>query len=555
MKSRYNFLIKEPFFLRILSLRNIASAYHKKHPWRFSLIIVGVLSSGVGLYFSILGGFWFFNSLGGLGTIILKKVFYILFFILFFMLALSFGIVFYTCSFRSRETEFLFLTPLNLEKLIGNKFWEAVLISSWIPFAGMMIFLAAYSWINHLGWGFVFFSGFYLLPFLILSVCSGYFITLLALRFLDLKKIAWIGFFSFIGGIIFIFSRKDTFFNKEAFFSLSESLRFLKFSRFWFFPSYWVARGLNLLEEERFSSSFLFLVNLWSLGLLSLGYVDIVGKRLFPFCFYKYYFRSSKKIYRKGLIDKIVRRLAISEDFKAFYLKDIKLFLREPLQWIQFSIFLGLLFFYFLNLRKFSYHLFSPLWKNMLVFLNTFSVLCIISGLSIRFVFPQWSLEGKNFWILRLSPVSLKKIFNEKLWVFLIPFLFVCAGLIFISNYMLEIQGFIFYSTFFIVFVVCFVSLSLSLGLGAFFADFQVQHYLKSTETLGGFITLVVSFGYTVMSMFIFSLLEYLCQRKVFIIEKRLILSGYLIIWGILSFLSSILIRNRGLKRLEEKEP
>ena len=92
--------------VKFLSLGNNLAAFMREHKARFYLtvFIAGVFVFG--LYYALLEGFLFLNSLGGLGVLILNRLFYIIFCILFFMVALSCGILFFHISFRSRQTGF-----------------------------------------------------------------------------------------------------------------------------------------------------------------------------------------------------------------------------------------------------------------------------------------------------------------------------------------------------------------------------------------------------------------------------------------------------------------
>jgi ABC-2 type transport system permease protein len=75
-------------------------------------------------------------------------------------------------------------------------------------------------------------------------------------------------------------------------------------------------------------------------------------------------------------------------------LKDVRLFWRDPAQWIQFMIFFGLLCIYVLNLRNVAFNFQNPFWETMISYLNLAASALTLSTLTTRFVFPQFSLEG-----------------------------------------------------------------------------------------------------------------------------------------------------------------
>ena len=98
-------------------------------------------------------------------------------------------------------------------------------------------------------------------------------------------------------------------------------------------------------------------------------------------------------------------------------LKDVRLFWRDPAQWIQFMIFFGLLCIYVLNLRNVAFNFQNPFWETMISYLNLAASALTLSTLTTRFVFPQFSLEGRRLWILGLAPVGLAPVLLQKFWL------------------------------------------------------------------------------------------------------------------------------------------
>ena len=126
--------------------------------------------------------------------------------------------------------------------------------------------------------------------------------------------------------------------------------------------------------------------------------------------------RSSRK--RAGLLflDSMVHRLFffLPHPVRLLILKDLRTFLRDPAQWSQFLIFFGLLAFYFLNIPRLGYGAQSPYWRNLVSFLNLSVTALILSTFTSRFIFPLLSLEGRNFWVLGLLPLSRDQILWAK---------------------------------------------------------------------------------------------------------------------------------------------
>ena len=537
---------------RLSSIKNRISLLINLSPRKFVYGLIFILTSIAGIYFAIYAGLNFIVSLGGLGSIIIKKIIFILFFMLFFLVGVSFGVLFYGLSFKSKEAQFLLSLPVPRGEILSFKFIEAAVFASWIPFLGIFFFFLAYSNIGNAGTSLAFVSLFFSAPFFIISCCFGYLLTLFIVRHFNLKRILYTA-----GSILFfIFIFYSNFFipheREDIFYYLSEDVAFLKFSRMWFLPFSWPGYGIIAFEDYDFKKSFLYLANLWSLALLCLTFVSSPGKT-FISIYHRQFTGQGKKSKTRDYLTLVFSMFGLPACLRSFIVKDIKLFAREPSLWLQFLVFFGILFFYFLNLRNFSYHLLEPMWRNLLTFLNTFSILCIVSAMSIRFVFPQWSLEGRNFWILKLAPVSLKKIFLEKFLLTATALSLISLFLISLSNLMLRITPSFFLFTLFIILLSTITLVSISLGLGGYFVNLKDEYYLKAVESLGGFITIVISFGYTFLTISVFSFLTHL-----YFIGKlpqfKTVLIVAVILWSILSILVSLISLVSGLTKLHQKE-
>jgi ABC-2 type transport system permease protein len=544
--------MKELFLERFLSLKNRLYFSWRKSPRKFFVVVTFIVATLGGVYLAIWEGLDFIVSLGGLGTVIVKKIIFILFFILFFMVATSFGVLFYGVGFKSRETGFLLTLPVREEEIVFYKFIEAMVLATWIPFLGLSLFFLAYAQVGRTNALLPLVSLLYTTPFLVISCFFGYLGVLFITRFFNLKKFFLIMVVFLSLGYLF-YSHQFKPYQEGLLYFLSEEIAFLRLSKTWFLPFSWPGHGLIYFEDYEFRKSLIYLANLWSLSLFLLLYIHSF-KKVFMRIYYHQFSLIHKKLDTKDYLDLIISKVKILPRYmRTFFIKDIKLFLREPSLWLQFLVFFGILFFYFLNLRRLSYHLLGVIWKNLLTFLNTFSILCIVSAMSTRFVFPQWSLEGRNFWILKLTPVSLRKIFREKFILSFTGLFIISELLISVSNYMLKVEDIFFNITLFILFISTFTMVSISLGLGAYFADFKQEYYLKAVESLGGFVTLVTNFGYAFLTVFLFGTITHLYfSGKLANFDG--ILRMAIILWTILSLGISLFISWWGLRNLEGKE-
>src|SRR5207249_2179640 len=99
---------------------------------------------------------------------------------------------------------------------------------------------------------------------------------------------------------------------------------------------------------------------------------------------------------------------------------------RSVLQWaegalVAASFFVLMLFsllaVYIFNLRHFSQQLNNPFWTHLVSFLNLGACSLNLATLTTRFVYPQFSLEGKRLWVVGMAPLGLVKIVKTKYWL------------------------------------------------------------------------------------------------------------------------------------------
>jgi ABC-2 type transport system permease protein len=213
--------------------------------------------------------------------------------------------------------------------------------------------------------------------------------------------------------------------------------------------------------------------------------------------------RSSRRRAQIGILDPIFHRcfFFLSRTIRLLILKDLRSFLRDPAQWSQFLIFFGLLAFYFLNIRRLSYDLQSPYWRNLVSFLNLAVTALLLSTFTSRFIFPLLSLEGRNFWVLGLLPLRRDQILWGKFAFSAGISLVATESLVLLSDLMLRMSPLIITLHLGMVAVLCLGLSGISVGLGARLPNLRESDPSKIAAGFGGTLNLLVSL------IFIFSII------------------------------------------------
>lgn len=181
--------------------------------------------------------------------------------------------------------------------------------------------------------------------------------------------------------------------------------------------------------------------------------------------------------------------------------QDARMFWRDTTQWGQSVMLFGLLGVYIINLRHFSQQITHPFWTDLISYLNLGACALNLATITTRFVYPQFSLEGKRLWIVGLAPLGLAGVLKTKLDLALTTALALTLSLIWLSCRMLELSAArTVYFAVAIAVMACTLT-ALAVGLGALYPNFKEENPGKIVSGFGGTFCLVLSFVYILGSV------------------------------------------------------
>ncbi len=473
-----------------------------------SLIVTGLIVGGYRLF--LMGGQFLLRQ-GELGEVFLDRLFYLGWSIIFYLLVLSNLITGFSTFYRSPEVAFLMTMPLENVQIFRVKFIENLIYSSWaLLILGIPLTLAygELQGLSFIQYGVVFFAG--ILPFLFISTVSASLILILLVslsRFLKMRTLFFLLGLVFTGlfYLYFSFSQQDTMLGGGLgnFRALGRYLSNLSSTPFPFIPSYWLSElfqgSQSLAWTERLFFAGLFL----STALLGWELISGIAD--------KFYFRTYQIMEGQGLKNKFKPMSSIftfswpgmRSATKALISKDLVQFLRTPQQWVQFLLMGFFIAVYLINLSRGKIHFgdLAPFWRTTIYVFNFGFTGFILAALTARFVYPMVSMEGQSLWMIQVAPVSMKRLFIEKFW-FAFFVLFTMTEIVALtSNYFLG-QGMeisILASGFMLLTSLALISLSL--GLGAVYAQFNETNPMKISSGYGGIIAVVLSLIYVALSV------------------------------------------------------
>jgi hypothetical protein len=143
----------------------------------------------------------------------------------------------------------------------------------------------------------------------------------------------------------------------------------------------------------------------------------------------------------------------------------------------------------------------SPFWINLVAFLNLGACSLNLATLTTRFVFPQFSLEGRRLWIVGMSPMGLARIVKVKYWLASFASLLATLSLITLSCWLLKMtwDRTAFFGV--VVTVMTFALNGLAIGLGVLYPNLKEMNSSKIVSGFGGTLCLVLSSVYVLAAV------------------------------------------------------
>ena len=492
--------------LRWRIARNLARSVLSGSRLRIVMIAFCSAVFWTGLFGLFFKGFQFVSIYLDLANTIVEYIFSMFFLSLLAMLFFSTGILTYTGLFQSREAAYLLTTPASADRIFAYKFFEAIGFSSW----GFLLLgspmMVAYGITVQAGPAFYGIFFLYLLAFVMVPGGLGAVAAILVANFFPRRhksvlaaSLAVLAVFSLTTGIQAVRTPGDALSSDW----LGGLLQKLEWSQNPLWPSHWAAAGLLASARGDWSTGLFYLEVLSAHAGLAYLVAATVARDLYRSGYSRVQGeRSSRRHSGFYLLDSAFHRVFffLPRPIRLLILKDLRTFRRDPAQWSQFLIFFGLLAFYFVNIRRLSYDVQSPYWRNLVSFLNLGVTALILSTFTSRFIFPLLSLEGRNFWVLGLLPLKREAILWGKFAFASGISLVATEVLVVLSDLMLRMHPAMLALHMGMVAVLCLGLSGISVGLGARLPNLRESDPSRIAAGFGGTLNLLVSL------VFIFSI-------------------------------------------------
>ncbi|MBI3876495.1 MAG: hypothetical protein HY300_11185, partial [Verrucomicrobia bacterium] len=291
-----------------------------------------------------------------------------------------------------------------------------------------------------------------------------------------------------------------------------------RFAQYPLLPSYWLSASVQQWAEGALLAASFFMLVLLShtlffgflaftrMGHLFYDAASVVQSRGSVFGQWEWFrnWRDHRRAfeYAPGFVEKAFSLARFAPpDVRALLVKDVRMFWRDTTQWGQSLMLFGLLGAYVINLRHFTQQLTNPFWVHLVSYLNLAACSLNLATLTTRFVYPQFSLEGKRLWIVGLAPLGLVRVLKAKFVLATGGSLIVTLGLVWLSCEMLRmpLERTLYFAG--AITVMTFALNGLAVGLGALYPNFKEDNPSKIVSGFGGTFCLVLSFLYIICSV------------------------------------------------------
>lgn len=490
---------------RFWSFRNRGGLGRRKR-----LFLIGVigLTFWIGIFAIFYRVLTYFQGVEGFGDILAAKLLSMALVTFFAILIFSSVLTFLSKLYLSGDLVLIHSMPVSSEKIFLARWIESTVDSSWMVFV--------YSLPIFLSYGIVYEAApvFYVTVIItILSLCiiaSGISATLVmpAAALLPAGRIRTI--FVFLGSIMFLtlylafrLMRPERLVNPDTFMSVAFYLNTLKPSGSPWLPTTWSFDSIYGALSGSGEQTLFHLALSWSFAITMIFFVTWLSKviyftglskgqtahvRLVPF-----HSRSDKQRRFRRFLN------LFSGPARAFLVKEIKVFFRDRTQWPQIFLVVTLIAVYLYNFSVLPLER-SPLetlyLQNILSFLNMGLTAFVLTAIAARFVFPAVSIEGNAFWIVESAPVPIGTFLWVKFFIYLFPLLVLSEILIIATNTLLQVTPFMMALSVITTFCMVPGIVSMGVGLGAIYPDFQSENPAQSVTSFGGLVFMILSAGF-----------------------------------------------------------
>ena len=441
----------------------------------------------------------YFRSVDEIGNLMAGKVLGVILLAFLSILLLSNIITALSTFFLARDLDLLVAAPVGSVRLYLTKLAETVVHSSWMVALLSLPIFTAYGIVYSGGLLFPFVALAAFIPYLLLPAVVGTAVTLVLVNVFPARRTRELLGLVASGAVIIVvvslrFMRPEQLAKPEGFRNLVDYLAVLRTPTGPWLPSEWTASMvMNWLLRVADPWP---IAKLWGAAAVAVALGALLHRQLYSFGFSKAQEGAERKVRRplRGPVSRLLRSQSPSK--REFILKDLRLFFRDNTQWSQLILLAVLLMVYLFNIQALPLHSGERVpfrLVTMISFLNIGLAGFVLAAVAARFIFPGISLEGRQMWLLRSSPLDPRSMLWSKYWIGTVPLLVLALLITLFTNWLLHASAFM--TTVAVVTIVLYTlaASALALSFGAIYPQFGTENAAQIPTSFGGLVYMMSS--------------------------------------------------------------
>jgi len=532
------------------------------------MILIGLVF-WIGLFILSSRVLFYFQSIDVIGDLLAHYLLEMLLLIFFSLLIFSHIINGLSLLYLSNDLELYHSVPADLDEVFLSRFFLTMLESSWMVMVFGFPILMAFAYVYHPSlWFYInlVHSGLALIIITAgLATLFDMFLVCIfpAHRTRDIVMLLVILVLIALY-LMFRLLQPERLVDPDAFFSIVQYLNALEGPKSPYLPTRWVSEVLWSNLRGFNPESFVFkMIMLWSTA-LSLIYINLWTARSLYFIGFSKSQEAKRRRSRYKMVDRALNLVnrPLGQDTTVMIAKDIRIFFRDNSQWSQLLLLGALIIVYLYNFSVLPLTR-SPVklefLQNELAFLNMGLAGFVLSAISVRFVFSSVSSEGNAFWIIKSSPIALKKLLWIKYVLYILPMAVLGEILIIATNYLLNVTPLMMMISSLTILLAVSGIVSLGIGLGAIYPKFRHQNIAEVATGFGGLLYMIVCAVFLGLVILLEAVPVYMLfmadlrGRNITILEWIFISFSFVLVL-IIMIVSTYIPMRMGVKALEEYE-
>ena len=452
----------------------------------------------------IFGGLYrvlrYFHGVAEIGLLLAGKLLGLVLLSFLAILLLSNIITALSSFFLAKDLDLLASSPVDWLDLYLAKLGETMVHSSWMVALMAVPIFAAYGVVYDGGWLFAPYVIFVFFPLMVIPAVIGSAVTLTLVNVFPAKRTRDIlSFMTILAAAVLVglfrLIRPEQLAQPEGFRSLLDFITLLRTPTSPLLPSEWATSSFMGFLVGPFDILPIFMLWSTAASLVVLG--ALLHRALYATGFTKA--QEGAERFVKGwvwraMLDPLFKPLAVAK--REFIIKDLKLFFRDTTQWSQLILLGVLVVIYLFNISA------LPLFRgeqvpfflvSVISFLNLGLAGFVLASIAARFIFPSISLEGRQMWLLRSSPLDLRALLWSKYWIGTVPLLIIALVITVFTNIILHATPFMMTLSVTTMILLTFAISALALGFGTLYPQFETENAAQIPTSFGGLVFMMTA--------------------------------------------------------------